>query len=63
MKLVNIDYILNLIKQYHDKHILDKEVPADITRAISSNPELKPKKEIYSENEEEVQDEENVENN
>ena len=44
--VVNIDYILNLIKQYHDKHILDKEMPADITRAISSNPELKPKKEL-----------------
>lgn len=26
--VVNIDYILNLIKQYHDKHILDKEIPA-----------------------------------
>ncbi len=44
--VVNIDYILNLIKQYHDKHILDKEMPADIHRAISSNPELKPKKEL-----------------
>ena len=44
--VVNIDYILNLIKQYHDKHILDKEIPTDITRAISSNPELKPKKEL-----------------
>ncbi len=44
--VVNIDYILNLIKQYHDKHILNKEIPADITRAISSNPELKPKKEL-----------------
>jgi len=44
--VVNIDYILNLIKQYHDKHVLDKEIPADISRAISSNPELKPKKEL-----------------
>ena len=44
--VVNIDYILNLIKTYHDKHILDKEIPADITRAVSSNPELKPKKEL-----------------
>lgn len=44
--VVNIDYILNLIKQYHDKHILDKEIPSDITRAILSNPELKPKKEL-----------------
>lgn len=25
---------------------MDKEIPADITRAISSNPELKPKKEL-----------------
>ncbi|MBQ8247122.1 MAG: type I restriction endonuclease subunit R [Lachnospiraceae bacterium] len=44
--VVNIDYILNLIKQYHNKHILDKEIPADIIRAISSNPELKSKKEL-----------------
>ena len=44
--VVNIDYILDLIKKYHDKHILDKEIPADITRAILSNPELKPKKEL-----------------
>ncbi|MBR4027220.1 MAG: type I restriction endonuclease subunit R, partial [Lachnospiraceae bacterium] len=44
--VVNIDYILNLIKKYHDKHILDKEIPVDIIRAISSNPELKPKKEL-----------------
>lgn len=44
--VVNIDYILNLIQKYHDKHILDKEIPVDIIRAISSNPELKPKKEL-----------------
>lgn len=44
--VVNIDYILNLIKMHHDKHVLDKEIPSDITRAISSNPELKPKKEL-----------------
>ncbi len=44
--VVNIDYILNLIQKYHSKHTLDKEIPADITRAISSNPELKPKKEL-----------------
>ena len=44
--VVNIDYILNLIKKYHDEHTLEKEIPSDITRAISSNPELKPKKEL-----------------
>ncbi len=44
--VVNIDYILNLIKLYHNKHILDKEIPADIIRAVTSNPELKPKKEL-----------------
>jgi len=44
--VVNIDYILNLIKKYHDEHTLDKEIPSDITRAIASNPELKPKKEL-----------------
>lgn len=44
--VVNIDYILSLIQKYHDKHSLDKEIPADITRAISSNPELKPKKDL-----------------
>lgn len=44
--VVNIDYILGLIKKYHDEHVLDKEIPLDITRAILSNPELKPKKEL-----------------
>lgn len=44
--VVNIDYILALIKQYHAKNQLDKEIPADIVRAIGSNPELKPKREL-----------------
>lgn len=44
--VVNIDYILSLIKKYHADHTLDKEVPSDIKRAIASNPELKPKKDL-----------------
>ena len=44
--VVNIDYIIALIKKYHDKHMLDKEIPSDITKAITANPELKPKREL-----------------
>ncbi|MCR5323877.1 MAG: type I restriction endonuclease subunit R [Lachnospiraceae bacterium] len=44
--VVNIDYILMLIKKYHKDHMLDKEIPGDITKAITANPELKPKREL-----------------
>lgn len=41
---INIDYILMLIKKYHDDHCRDKEVLVDIKKAIGSSPELRSKR-------------------
>lgn len=41
---INIDYILMLVKKFHDSHCEDKEVLIDIRRAIDSSPELRSKK-------------------
>jgi type I restriction enzyme R subunit len=44
--VVNIDYILSLVNKYQKENNKNKEISADIIRAINSNPELKPKKEL-----------------
>lgn len=41
---INIDYILLLVKKYHDSHCEDKEVLISIRRAIDSSLELRSKK-------------------
>jgi type I restriction enzyme R subunit len=41
---INIDYILMLVKKFHDSHCEDKEILIDIRRAIDSSPELRSKK-------------------
>lgn len=41
---INIDYILMLVKKYHDSHCEDKEVLATIRKAIDASPELRSKK-------------------
>lgn len=41
---INIDYILMLVKKYHDSHAEDKEVLITITKAIDASPELRSKK-------------------
>lgn len=41
---INIDYILMLVKNYHDSHAEDKEVLITITKAIDASPELRSKK-------------------
>ena len=41
---VNIDYILLLVKKYHDSNCQDKEVLVDIQKALGSSPELRSKK-------------------
>ncbi len=41
---INIDYILMLVKKYHDSHCDDKEVLITIHRAIAASPELRSKK-------------------
>ena len=43
---INIDYILMLVKKYHDDHRQDKEIIATVDRAIDSNPELRSKKKL-----------------
>ena len=41
---INIDYILLLVKNYHDSHCEDKEVLITIKKAIDASPELRSKK-------------------
>lgn len=41
---INIDYILMLVKKYHDTHGEDKEVLITIRKAIDASPELRSKK-------------------
>nr|MCR5726550.1 type I restriction endonuclease subunit R [Lachnospiraceae bacterium] len=41
---INIDYILLLVKKYHDTHCQDKEVLITIKKAIDASPELRSKK-------------------
>ncbi len=43
---INIDYILMLVKKYHDTHCEDKEVLITINRAIDASPELRSKKSL-----------------
>lgn len=41
---INIDYILLLVKKYHDSHCEDKEALIDIRKAMDASPELRSKK-------------------
>lgn len=43
---INIDYILMLVKKYHDAHCQDKEVLITIHKAIDASPELRSKKDL-----------------
>ena len=43
---INIDYILMLVKKYHDSHGEDKEVLITIKKAIEASPELRSKKQL-----------------
>ena len=43
---INIDYILMLVKKYHDTHCEDKEVLITINKAINASPELRSKKQL-----------------
>lgn len=43
---INIDYILMLVKKYHDTHCDDKEVLITIKKAIDASPELRSKKQL-----------------
>ena len=43
---INIDYIIMLVKKYHDTHGEDKEVLITIKKAIDASPELRSKKQL-----------------
>lgn len=45
---INIDYILGLIKRYHEDHIKNKELLVDINKAIDSSVELRNKKDLIN---------------
>ena len=44
--VVNIDYVLALVAKYQKERHKNKKIPVDIFRAINSNLELRPKKEL-----------------
>jgi len=46
---INIDYILELIQKYHQDHIKNKEILADINKAINSSLKLRNKKDLILE--------------
>ena len=43
---VNIDYILSLVKKYHDTNMEDKEILVTIQKAIMASPDLRNKKDL-----------------
>lgn len=45
---INIDYILGLIKRYHEDHTRNKELLLDINKAIDSSVELRNKKDLIN---------------
>lgn len=45
---INIDYILGLIRKYHEDHIKNKELLIDINKAIDSSIELRNKKDLIN---------------
>ena len=45
---INIDYVLGLIKKYHEDHVKNKELLLDINKAIDSSIELRNKKDLIN---------------
>jgi type I restriction enzyme R subunit len=45
---INIDYVLGLIKKYHEDHTKNRELLLDINKAIDSSVELRNKKELIN---------------
>lgn len=43
---INIDYIMELVKKYHEKNGEDREILVDINKAINSSMELRNKKDL-----------------
>ena len=45
---INIDFILGLIKKYHEDHVGNRELLLDINKAIDSSVELRNKKDLIN---------------
>ena len=45
---INIDYVLTLVKTYHEDHVKNKELLVDINKAIDSSVELRNKKDLIN---------------
>lgn len=45
---INIDYILELVKKYHEDHIKNREILSDINKAIDSSVQLRNKKDLIN---------------
>ena len=45
---INIDYILGLVKKYHEDHVKNRELLIDINKAIDSSVELRNKKDLIN---------------
>ncbi len=45
---INIDYILVLVKKYHEDHVNNRELLVDINKAIDSSVELRNKKDLIN---------------
>ena len=45
---INIDYILMLVKKYHDSHCADKQIVADIERAVGASYQLRSKRDLIT---------------
>jgi len=45
---INIDYVLRLVKKYHEDHINNREILIDINKAIDSSVELRNKKDLIN---------------
>ena len=45
---INIDYILGLIKKYHEDHTKNREILVDINKAIDASVELRNKKDLIN---------------
>lgn len=45
---INIDYVLSLVKKYHEDHTKNRELLADINKAIDSSVELRNKKDLIN---------------
>jgi type I restriction enzyme R subunit len=45
---INIDFVLELIKKYHEDHVKNKELLVDINKAIDASIELRNKKDLIN---------------